>query len=419
MERFLIEGGTALNGKVKVHGAKNVALPILSAALLIDGESVIHNCPDLSDVRASVHILESLGCQCHREGDTLTVKSDAICSSQIPDDLMQKTRSSIIFLGAVAARCGTAVLSSPGGCDLGPRPIDLHLSSLRQLGLCIKEEHGSLYCNSEKGLFGTSIYIPIPSVGTTENIMIAAATAKGTTRICNAAREPEIVDLANFLNGAGANVQGAGSCDIVIEGVSSLHSVEHSIIPDRILTATYMSTVAVTGGDALIEGAIPEHLKAVSAEFIKMGCQISTKNEGIRIAAPKRLSRLKSVKTQYYPGFPTDAGPTLIAALCTADGTSTFTENIFENRFKFVDELRRLGADIKTEGRTAIIDGVKALSGAQVKCTDLRGGAALLVAGLAANGVTTLCDVHHINRGYENPVENFKNLGANIKRTDV
>ena len=419
MERLIIEGGTPLEGRVKVHGAKNAALPILSAALLINGESVIHNCPDLSDVRASLHILESLGCKCRREGDTLIIESGAVCSSKIPDDLMQKTRSSIIFLGAVAARCGNAVLSSPGGCDLGPRPIDLHLSSLRQLGLTIIEKHGRLYCDGGRDLTGTSIYIPIPSVGATENIMIAAATAKGTTRICNAAREPEIADLADFLNAAGAKIQGAGSCDIVIEGVSSLHSVEHSIIPDRILTATYMSAVAVTGGKALIENVVPEHLKAVTAEFIKMGCQIEPEGNKLNIIAPKRLNRLKAVKTQYFPGFPTDAGPTLIAALSLADGTSTFTESIFENRFKFVDEMRRLGADIKTEGKIAIIDGVKALSGANVKCTDLRGGAALIVAGLAAKGLTTVSEIQHIYRGYENPIENFKQLGAKIKRTDI
>lgn len=249
--------------------------------------------------------------------------------------------------------------------------------------------------------------------------MIAAATAKGTTRICNAAREPEIADLADFLNAAGAKIQGAGSCDIVIEGVSSLHSVEHSIIPDRILTATYMSAVAVTGGKALIENVVPEHLKAVTAEFIKMGCQIEPEGNKLNIIAPKRLNRLKAVKTQYFPGFPTDAGPTLIAALSLADGTSTFTESIFENRFKFVDEMRRLGADIKTEGKIAIIDGVKALSGANVKCTDLRGGAALIVAGLAAKGLTTVSEIQHIYRGYENPIENFKQLGAKIKRTDI
>lgn len=415
MEKLIIKGTNRLTGEVLVHGAKNGALPILAASLLIKGESVIHNCPDLSDVRASIKILEHLGCICRRNGATVTVDARSVNCSEIPDNLMREMRSSIVFLGAIIARCNCAKLSSPGGCEIGARPIDLHLSSLKELGAEIEEAHGCITCDT-LGLEGCNIYIPIASVGTTENIIIAAATAKGTTRIFNAAREPEIVDLANFLNSAGAKIYGAGSSDIVIEGVETLHSTEHCVIPDRILTATYMSAIAITNGNGIIKGICAEHIKAIVAEYERMGCEIKINNNELRLIAPKNLKRIKLLKTQYYPGFPTDAGPTLIATATKAKGTSIFVETIFENRFKFAGELNRLGADIKVEGRTAVVEGGKLLTGARVKCTDLRGGAALVVAALNSGGVTEIEEIQHIDRGYEQPQINLALLGAEIKR---
>ncbi len=415
MQKLIIQGGNKLGGEVKVHGAKNGALPILAATLIINGKSVIHNCPNLSDVRASIKILENLGCKCTREGDTVTVDASVVNCSVIPEKLMREMRSSIVFLGAIISRCGCAKLSSPGGCEIGARPIDLHLSSLIDLGANIVEAHGCINCECSK-LRGNNIYIPIPSVGATENIMIAAVKAKGTTRIFNAAREPEISDLAAFLNSAGAKIYGAGSSDIVIEGVESLHNTEHTVIPDRILTATYMSAVAITGGNSIIRGVCPEHLKSIISEYEGIGCKIKICDNALKLDAPEKLKRIKLLKTQYYPGFPTDAGPTLVATTLAAPGTSIFIETIFENRFKFAGELNRLGADVKVEGRTAVVDGGKLLTGANVNCTDLRGGAALMVAALKAEGTTQICEIQHIDRGYEAPEENLKLLGAEIKR---
>ncbi len=416
MEKIIIEGGIPLCGETRVHGAKNSVLPILAASLLVKGISVIHNCPDLSDVRTSIKILVNLGCNCKREGNTVIVDATNVNCCIIPDNLMREMRSSIIFLGAIAARCKKAFLSSPGGCEIGPRPIDLHISSLRELGLTINESYGCIDCVCEKNLKGKDIYIPIPSVGATENIIIAAATAIGTTRIYNAAREPEIADLAEFLNKAGAKIRGAGSSDIVIEGVKELTSLEHTVIPDRILTATFMSAIAVTLGKGVIKGVCSEHLQAITAEYRRMGCSVDVRSDELKISAPNKLKRLKTVRTGYYPGFPTDAGPTLVATATIAEGTSIFIENIFESRFKFADEINRLGADVKVEGKTAVVEGVNNLSGAAVKCTDLRGGAALMVAGFAARGTTEIEDIHHIDRGYEAPEIYFKSLGARIKR---
>ncbi len=415
MSELIINGGIRLNGKATVHGAKNSALPILAATLAVDGVSVIHNCPDLSDVRASLKILSSLGCKCSRNGSTVTVDAQNICGCEISESLMREMRSSIIFLGAVASRSGMAKLTAPGGCEIGPRPIDLHLSAMRELGAEIDISDGCINCDCNR-LKGSKIVLPIPSVGATENIMIAAATAVGTTQVVNAAKEPEIRDLADFLNAAGADISGAGEGDIIINGVKCLHSAEHTVIPDRILTATYMSAVAITGGDALVCDIRREHIEAICAEYKKLGCRLRFSGNDLRITAPNRLSRLKTVRTHYYPGFPTDAGPMLAATTTVARGTSVFVENVFENRFKFADELNRLGADIKVEGRTAVVDGVEQLYGARVKCTDLRGGAALMVAAFAAKGETVIDDIYHIERGYENAEQGFASLGADIKR---
>lgn len=375
---------------------------------------MVHNCPDLSDVDVSVKILEGLGCNCLKEDNTVIVDACEISSYKIPENLMREMRSSVVFLGAIIGRMGRAVISSPGGCELGPRPIDMHLSALQKLGVKITEEHGYLYCDAVNGLKGTEINLGFPSVGATENIILAACCAKGVTVIHNAAKEPEISDLADFLNSAGARIYGSGSDTIYIHGVKALRGTEHSIIPDRIAASTYMACAAVTGGEICLNGIMPSHMVATLSVFSESGCRIDVSGKSLRMSVPKRLSRVPTVRSLAYPGFPTDSGPIVIAMLCLSSGTSVFVENIFENRFRYIDELKRLGAKIKTEGKIAVIEGVNELSGANCKCTDLRGGAALVIAGLAANGKTVISEIKHINRGYDNIVDNLKLLGADI-----
>lgn len=416
MAGITVTGGKKLNGTVKLHGAKNSVLPILAGTAVCNEKCVIHNCPALSDVDAAVKILEHLGAAVKREGSTVTVDPTGISKYDIPDELMREMRSSIVFLGAIAARMGKAVLTSPGGCELGPRPIDLHLSSLAELGLIIDESHGLLDCRCEEGLHGADITLSFPSVGATENIILAAVTAKGTTRIHGAAREPEISDLADFLNSAGAFIQGAGSDTIEINGVPALNSSEHTVIPDRIEAATYLAAAAVTGGKIILEDAIPAHLTPIMAILRSAGCEIKVSNRQVSLLAPVRLKRVPVIRTMPFPGFPTDAGSPLMAMLTVADGSSMFVENIFENRFKVVDELKRMGAKIYTTGRVAVIEGVRSLSGAAVECTDLRGGAALVIAALAANGTTEIGKIGHIDRGYEKLTENLSLLGATVER---
>ena len=416
MSKLLINGGKRLCGELSVHGAKNGALPILAATILCAGECVIHNCPYLSDVDASVRILEHLGCTCDREGSTLIVNTKNMSRYDIPDELMREMRSSIVWLGAIAGRMGRAKLSSPGGCELGPRPIDLHISSLKALSLDINEDHGFIDCSARKRLRGNIIHLSFPSVGATENIMLAAVTAQGKTVIHNAAREPEIADLAKFLNSAGAKVLGAGTDTIVIDGVVSLHDTEHTVMSDRIVAATYMSAAAVTSGELVLKNIVSEHLTSVFSVFKEMGCRLDIYANSLHLRAPSKLKNFLCIRTLVYPGFPTDAGPLLVAAAAVADGTSMFVENIFENRFKYIGEMRRLGAKIKVADRVAVIDGVNSLSGAKVKSTDLRGGAALVIAGLAANGITEVDDIFHIDRGYEDIEQNLCLLGAEIKR---
>ena len=418
MKEIQIRGGNRLEGTVSVHGAKNSVLPILAATLLSGEESVLHNCPDLKDVTASIQILEYLGCRVRREGDTVIVNSGGLVRSDVPDHLMREMRSSVIFLGAILARTGQAHMSFPGGCELGSRPIDLHLSALRTLGASINEEGGNLIC-SQQSLRGCEINLSIPSVGATENTMLAACYAKGTTVITNAAREPEIVDLQTFLQAMGARVSGAGSSTIIIEGGHPLHACSHTIMSDRIVAATDLAAVAAAGGDVVLQGVDYRHLSTVTATLIQAGCQIDSEEDRVRIRCSGLLRGVRPVRTAPYPGFPTDAQAPLMAALAKSKGTTVFVENIFESRYRHVAELMRMGADIRVEGRVAVVCGVERLQGAAVCATDLRGGAAMVVAGLGADGITRITGLEHIDRGYQDLEQTLRSLGADIQRVDT
>lgn len=416
MQKLVIEGENKIAGELSVHGAKNSALPLLAASILGTGSTVLHNCPKLSDVYAACRILSYLGCSCSREGDSVIVDTTDLRHFEVPDSLMREMRSSIVFLGAIIGRLGKCRLSFPGGCELGPRPIDMHISSLRQMGVIINEEHGYLDCKIDKELTGSNILLSFPSVGATENIMLAAVLAKGSTEIRNAAREPEIVDLADFLNLCGAKIKGQGESTIYIEGVKSLHGCEYSVMPDRIVAATYLGAAAITNGELNITKVNPLHLQSVLPVFEEMGCTLYQYKDNIYINARKKLKPVKTIRTMPYPGFPTDVQAIVMACLCKAQGTSIIVENIFENRFKYAGEMRRLGADIKTEGRVAIIEGVSKLYGADVVATDLRGGAALVLAGLDAEGITSVSEIRHIDRGYEAIEQSLNSVGAVISR---
>lgn len=416
MSELIIHGPNHLEGEVAIHGAKNSTLPLMAAVLLCEGPCILHNCPNLSDVDTSLKILRHLGCKVERSGSDIAIDPRNAKNSDIPDSLMREMRSSIIFLGAIISSMGAAVLSFPGGCELGPRPIDLHLAALRKMGVVINENHGCLECSVPNGIHAARINLSFPSVGATENIIIAAARATGTTVITNAAREPEIWDLADFLNACGAKVYGAGESTVVIEGVKRLSGCEHQVIPDRIAAATYLAAAAITGSTLTVTSVIPEHLAPVFPVLEETGCRIEAVGRRLKIVAPARLKRIKSIRTMPYPGFPTDAQAPIMSITTLADGTSMFVENIFENRYKHVGELLRLGANIKVEGRVAVVEGVRRLSGAPVEAADLRGGAALVIAGLAAEGITEISGLKHLDRGYENLEKNLSLLGADVKR---
>ncbi len=414
--KLYIEGGRSLQGEISVSGAKNSSLPILAAAVMCGGTSVIHNCPALSDVYSALRILSALGCKCKREGKTVTVDAKDVTGYEVSETLMREMRSSIVFLGPILARTKRCRLSFPGGCELGPRPIDIHLHALKKLGVKIIDDHGVLDCSLSSKPLSADITLPLPSVGATENIMLLAATGEGTTVIRNAAKEPEICDLAGFLNACGAEISGAGSTTVFIKGVDMLCPAEYSVMPDRIVAATYMGAAAITGGELMIEKVNPSDMYSTMAVFEQMGCGVYPYSDRIFITAKKPLRAVKTVRTTFYPGFPTDCQPIVMAALCKARGTSMIVENIFENRFRAAGELLRMGADIKAEGKVAVIEGVKSLSGASVVAHDLRAGAALVLAGLAAEGTTTISSIAYIDRGYEHIERELSACGAAIKR---
>ncbi len=412
-----IEGPSKIQGEIKIQGAKNSILPLLAASMVCKGESVLHNCPCISDVDTAVKILAHLGCECRREGKSLIINTDNLKNCDIPHNLMREMRSSIVFLGSIISKFKKAYLSFPGGCELGARPIDLHLSALKKMDVEIEETHGTICCSAPRGIKGSSITLSFPSVGATENVMLAAVVSNGTTVIENAAREPEIVDLANFLNKCGAKVQGAGGSRIEIEGVKEIYGCEHEIMPDRIVAATYMAAAAVTGGELLLKNCPSSSIMTILSIFEEAGCRIIKDADRLYLCAPKKLEAIKSVRTMPHPGFPTDAQAPIMAMAVLGQGTSMFVENIFESRFKHADELKRMGAKINIEGKVAVVEGVESLWGVPVYARELRGGAALIVAGLAAQGKTSITGVEYIDRGYEDIVGNLRNLGAQISRT--
>lgn len=412
MEMLRIKGGRRLEGEIPIHGAKNSALPLLAATLLVPGVSELSGCPRLSDVTASLAILRHLGCEVTQQEDRVTVDATAVTGCAIPDRLMREMRSSIVFLGALVARCGRATLTYPGGCELGPRPIDLHLAALRRLGVVIEEEGGLLCCHREGPLQGAEINLAFPSVGATENILLAAVTATGTTVLRGAAREPEIQDLCHFLNRCGGRISGGDSGTLVIEGVPHLYGTCHRVMPDRIEAATYLAAAAATGGDVTLHNCPGLPVSPVFEPLECAGCVLTATADTLRIQAPPRLGRMGLIRTLPYPGFPTDGAAPLLAAACVGQGTSLFIETIFASRYRYVDELARMGAHIRVDGRVAVVEGVDTLRGATVCCTDLRGGAALLVAALTATDTTEITEISHLDRGYEDPVGCLTALGA-------
>lgn len=412
-----VRGGRRLEGEVTIQGAKNSVLPILAATLLARGQVALLGCPRLRDVDASIRILRHLGCDAHWEADALAVDTTALRRCEISDVLMREMRSSAIFLGAILARCGQADLSYPGGCELGPRPIDLHLAGLRDLGAEIREEGGFLHCRADR-LRGREVVLRMPSVGATENLMLAACGAEGVTVLSNAAREPEIEDLQNFLNTCGGEVTGGGTSTVVIRGGRPLHGGTYTVIPDRIAAATYLCAAVSAGGDIFLRGAREAHLSTVTAALREAGCAITADSSGIACRCGGRLNAPRPIRTAPYPGFPTDAQAIVMAALLRCRGAAVFEENLFSSRYRHVDELARMGADIRTSGRVAVVLGVERLHGAAVRSTDLRGGAALCVAALTAEGETVVSDIAHIDRGYQSLEQDLTALGAEIRRAE-
>ena len=415
MDKFVIKGGSPLVGEVEIGGAKNAALAILTAAIMTDEPVTIENIPDVSDINVLLEAISVIGATTERiDRHTVRINGSTIGSISVDYDFIKKIRASYYLLGALLGKYKRAEVPLPGGCNIGSRPIDQHLKGFRALGASVEIRHGVIVASAEN-LHGAHIFMDMVSVGATINIMMAAALAQGSTIIENAAREPHVVDTANFLNSMGANIKGAGTDVIRIRGVEKLHRSTYAIVPDMIEAGTFMFAAAATRGDVLVKNIIPKHLEAMTAKLVEIGCEVEEFDDAVRITARRRLGRTH-VKTLPYPGFPTDMQPQIGVVLCLANGTSTVTESIFENRFKYVDELARMGASIKVERNTAIIDGISMLTGARISAPDLRAGAALVIAGLAAEGITVVDDIVYIERGYEDFDKKLRLLGAEIEK---
>ena len=417
MEQYVIKGGNPLVGEVEIGGAKNAALAILSAAIMTDETILIENLPDVRDINVLLEAIAGIGAQVERiDRSTVKINGSTINDISVDYEYIKKIRASYYLLGALLGKYKHAEVPLPGGCNIGSRPIDQHLKGFRALGASVNILHGAIVAETEN-LHGSHIFLDVVSVGATINIMMAASMASGRTIIENAAREPHVVDVANFLNSMGANIKGAGTDVIRIKGVEKLHSTEYSIIPDQIEAGTFMFAAAATRGDVTVKNVIPKHLEATTSKLLEIGCEIEELDDAVRVVCSKGL-RSTNVKTLPYPGFPTDMQPQITATLALAKGSSIVTESIFENRFKYVDELARMGANIKVESNTAIIEGVERYTGAQVSSPDLRAGAALVIAGLAADGITIVDDIHFIERGYERFDEKLRSLGAEIEKVE-
>ena len=412
MSSYIIEGGQKLEGTVKISGSKNSALPIIAATILNAGKTTLYNVPNIQDTQMMYKILETLGAKIEKKNGKIKIDTSKIEKFEIPPELMHKMRSSVILAGALLGRYKKAIFSYPGGCDIGSRPIDLHLKSFEKLGIQVNQNHGNIECNAEK-IQGEKIDLDFPSVGATENAILASVLASGTTIITNAAREPEIIDLQDFLNKMGAKVVGAGTDEIQIDGVKRLKDISYNIMPDRIETGSFLCFAAATKGDIILENVNATHITPIINKLEEADCKIEVNKSKIKIVAPKKLKAI-DIKTMPYPGFPTDMQSVFASMLTIAKGTSIIVENIFENRYKYTSELTKMGAKIKIEGKSAIIRGTRKLYGSDVKATDLRGGAALVLAGLIAKGKTQVDDIEYILRGYEKLDYKLQNLGANI-----
>ena len=415
VEQYVIKGGIPLNGEVEIGGAKNAALAILAAANMTDETVYIDNIPDVRDINAMLEAMEGIGTKVERlDRHTVTVNGSGLENCIVENESMKRIRASYYLLGALLGKYKKAQVPLPGGCNIGSRPIDQHLKGFKAMGAATRIEHGFIIAEAEK-LHGAHIFLDMVSVGATINIMMAASMADGNTIIENAAKEPHVVDVANFLNSMGASIKGAGTDVIRIKGVKSLHRTEYSIIPDQIEAGTFMFAAAVTGGNVVLRNVIPKHLEATSAKLLELGCEVHEYDDAVRVISHGRLQNTH-VKTMPYPGFPTDMQPQIAVSLALAEGTSIVTESIFENRFRYVDELARMGASIKVEGNVAVISGVEKFTGARVSAPDLRAGAALVIAGLAAEGITIVDDIYYIERGYENLDQKLRGLGAQIEK---
>ena len=417
MEQYVIKGGNPLVGEVEIGGAKNAALAILAAATMADETVLIENMPDVRDTNILLQAIESFGGAVERfDRHTVKIHGSRICNLVIADDYVKKIRASYYLIGALLGKYKSAKVALPGGCNIGSRPIDQHIKGWKALGADVKIAHGLIITEAEK-LSGSHIYMDVVSVGATINVMMSAVMAEGQTIIENAAKEPHVVDVANFLNSMGANIKGAGTDVIRIRGTSRLHGTEYTIIPDQIEAGTFMFAAAITKGDITVKNVIPKHLESISAKLAEIGCEIEESDDAVRVVASKPLTHTQ-VKTLPYPGFPTDMQPQMVVTLALARGASIVTESIFENRFKYVDEMTRMGGDIKVEGNTAFINGVEKYTGAGITAPDLRAGAALVIAGLAAEGITTVDDIKYIERGYEDFHIKLQSLGAVMERVD-